>query len=209
MDFRLDDSFVLEASHGKAVRLKAGQHLKITNPHGTQAVDFWCFVDGDLTEYLSMDNFRSFNSTVIATKDTDLVSNHRRPLVTIVEDTSTGKHDTLLCACNADIYRQLGVEGYHRSCADNFHEALGELSLKVPFTPSPVNLFMSVHVEPDGTIQRLLPVSGPGAYVVLRAEVDAVLIFSNCPQDVTTINGPDRTPRDCLVEVQSPVAETA
>lgn len=209
MELRLDDSFVLAASHGKAVRLKQGQQLKVINPFGTQAVDFWCFVDGDLTEYLSMDNFRSFNSTVIASKDTALVSNHRRPLVTIVEDTSTGKHDTLLCACNADIYRQLGVEGYHRSCADNFHEALGELSLQVPFTPAPVNLFMSVRVEPDGTIERLLPVSEPGAYVVLRAEVDAVLVFSNCPQDVTTINGPDRTPRDCRVEVFSPAAGSA
>jgi uncharacterized protein YcgI (DUF1989 family) len=209
MTFDVTESIVLAASHGKAVRLSAGQHLRVTNPYGTQAVDFWAFADGDMTEYLSMDNFRSFNSMVFATMETALVSNHRRPLVKMVEDTSAGKHDTLLCACNADIYRQLGVKGYHRSCADNLHEALGELSLSLPFTPAPVNLFMSVHVHGDGTIERLLPTSKPGAHIVLKAEIDAVLAFSCCPQDVTTINGPDRTPRDCLIEILAPAAGAA
>lgn len=206
MTSQVADSFVLPASYGKAVRLSAGQQLRVTNPFGTQAVDFWAFSADDLGEYLSMDNFRSFNSMVFVTKETALVSNHRRPLVTIVEDTSAGKHDTLLCACNADIYRQLGVKGYHRSCADNLHEALGELSLAVPFTPAPVNLFMSVHVHGDGSIERLLPTSKPGAYVLLKAEIDVVLAFSCCPQDVTTINGPDRMPRDCLIEILAPIA---
>jgi len=209
MGYRLEDAFVLPAGHGKAVRLKAGQRLRLVNPFGTQAVDFWAFVDGDLYEFLSMDNFRSFHSTVHATKDTPLVSTRRRPLVTIVEDTSSGKHDTLLCACNADIYRQLGVEGYHRSCADNLHEALGELAISLPFTPAPVNLFMCVAVRPDGSLDRLLPASAPGSYVVLEAEDDVVMAFSCCPQDVTTINGPDRTPRDCRIEILSPAAGAA
>jgi uncharacterized protein YcgI (DUF1989 family) len=209
MDYQIDESFVLPAGYGKAVRVNAGQRLRLTNPFGTQAIDFWAFVDRDLYEFLSMDNFRSFHSTVHATKDTALVSTRRRPLVTIVEDTSSGKHDTLLCACNADIYRQLGVEGYHRSCADNMHEALGELSIKMPFTPAPVNLFMCVAVRADGSLDRLLPVSEPGSYVVLQAEDDVVMAFSCCPQDVTTINGPDRTPRDCRIEILSPVAGAA
>lgn len=209
MDYRLDESFVLPASHGKAVRLRAGQRLKLTNPFGTQAVDFWAFVERDVYEFLSMDNFRSFHSTVHATKDTPLVSTRRRALVTIVEDTSFGKHDTLLCACSADIYRQLGVEGYHRSCADNLHEALGELSITLPFTPAPVNLFMCVAVREDASLDRLLPASVPGSYLVLQAEDDVVMAFSCCPQDVTTINGPDRTPRDCLIGVLSPTAGSA
>ncbi|MDF2995513.1 MAG: hypothetical protein K0R27_1150 [Xanthobacteraceae bacterium] len=209
MDYRIDDSFVLPAGYGKAVRVRAGQRLRLTNPFGTQAIDFWAFLDRDTYEFISTDNFRSFHSTIFATTDTALVSTRRRPLVTIVEDTSSGKHDTLLCACNADIYRQLGVEGYHRSCADNMHEALGELSIKMPFTPSPVNLFMCVAVRADGSLDRLLPASKPGSYVVLQAEDDVVMAFSCCPQDVTTINGADRTPRDCGIEILTPVAGAA
>lgn len=209
MDYRIDDSFVLPAGYGKAVRLKAGQRLRLTNPFGTQAIDFWAFVDRDQYEFISTDNFRSVHSTIFATKDTVLVSTRRRPLVAIVEDTSSGRHDTLLCACNADIYRELGVEGYHRSCADNMHEALGELGVKMPFTPSPVNLFMCVAVRADGSLDRLLPASKPGSYVVLQAEDDVVMAFSCCPQDITPINGEDRTPRDCQIEILSPVAEVA
>ena len=76
----------------------------------------------------------------------------------------------------------------------------------MPFTPAPLNLFMSVHVHDNGTIERLLPASKPGAYVVLKAEMDVILAFSSCPQDVTPINGPDRTPRDCKIEIMAPAA---
>jgi uncharacterized protein YcgI (DUF1989 family) len=196
-----DNSIVLQAARGKAFRVKKGQRVRITNPYGTQAVDTWAFLADDVFEHLSMDNTRSFNSVVAADKDIPLVSTERRPLITIVEDTSAGRHDILLCACNKAIYRQLGVQGYHRSCADNLHEAMQEAGTDIPFTPSPVNLFMSVKVHDDGSIERLLPASKPGAYVTLRADEDILLVLSSCPQDVTTINGPDKTPRDCLVEI--------
>ena len=194
-------SFVLEAGRGKAIRVAPGTLVKITNPYGTQAIDFWAYNAEDTAEYVSTEHIRSVNSTVPVNKATRIVSWKRRPLVSIAEDTSSGDHDTLLCACNAAIYAELGCEGYHRSCADNLHEGLGELGVEVPFTPGPVNLFMSVRAEPDGTLTRLLPTSKPGSHVTLKAERDVIMAFSCCPQDVTTINGPDRTVRDCLIEV--------
>ncbi|WAC27894.1 urea carboxylase-associated family protein [Ancylobacter sp. SL191] len=204
MDYRLDDSLVLAAGTGKAVRMRAGQRLKLTNPFGTQAIDFWAFTQADIYEFTSMDNFRSVHSTVHVTSDTPLVSTKRRPLVSIVEDTSSGRHDTLLCACNADIYRQLGVTGYHRSCADNLHKGLAELGIRFPVTPAPANFFMCVDVRADGSLDRLLPASKPGSYLVLQAEADIIMAFSCCPQDITPINGEDRTPRDCLIDIFSP-----
>lgn len=200
----LNGRFLLPAAHGLALKVAAGTSVKITNPHGTQAVDFWTYAAADLAEFMSMDNLRSVNSVVAANKDTRLVSNRRRVLLSILQDTSSGNHDTLLCPCNAAIYAEHGCEGYHRSCSDNLHEALASIGLTVPFTPAALNLFMSVRVEPDGTITRLLPASRPGSHVTLRAEADVVMVFSSCPQDVTTINGPDRTPRDCFIEVTVP-----
>ncbi len=192
---------VLEAGRGKAFRVSAGTQVRLTNPYGTQAVDFWAFNAADLDEYVSTEHIRSVNSTVPVNRGSRMVSWRRRPLVSIVEDTSAGDHDTLLCPCNADLYAELGCTGHHRSCAENLHEGLGELGLEIPFTPASVNLFMSVRPEPDGTLTRLLPASMPGSHVTIRAEMDVVMAFSSCPQDVTTINGPDRTPRDCLIEV--------
>ena len=41
----------------------------------------------------------------------------------------------------------------------------------------------------DGTLAWAEPVSTPGSYVVLRAEMDMVIAFSACPQDILPING--------------------
>lgn len=204
--FSPDGEFVLPARYGKALRVKAGTLVKIVNPYGTQAIDFWAYNAADTGEYLSTENLRSLNSTIPVNKETKIVSTLRRPLVSIVEDTSAGNHDTLLCACNPSIYKELGCKEHHRSCSENLHEGLDELGVEVAFTPGPVNLFMSVQANADGTLTRLLPSSRPGAYIVLRAEMDVIMVFSNCPQDITTINGPDRTPRDCLIEVTGAAA---
>jgi uncharacterized protein YcgI (DUF1989 family) len=40
----------------------------------------------------------------------------------------------------------------------------------------------------------LPPVSTPGSYVTLRAEMDCVVAFSACPQDIVSINGLGLTP---------------
>ncbi len=40
-----------------------------------------------------------------------------------------------------------------------------------------------------------------GSHVVLRAEIDLVVVFSACPQDIVPINGLDRTPKDVHFEI--------
>lgn len=197
------DGFVLRAGHGKAFTLRAGQGFHLTNPAGTQAVDLWSFAAADLDEHLSMEHFRSVNSTTFASMATPLVSNRRRPMLHIVEDTSAGRHDTLLCPCNAALYDQLGAAPGHRSCAGNLHEALAETGISIPFTPASLNLFMRVDVRADGSIDRRLPASRPGAHVRLRAAFDLIVVLSSCPQDITPINGADREPRDCIVSLDA------
>jgi uncharacterized protein len=197
----IERSVVLPAGRGKALSLRAGQGVRVVNPHGVQAVDVWAFVDGDIDEYLSMEHFRSVNSAVAATRGMPLVSIARRSLLTIIEDTSSGRHDTLLCPCNGPLYRELGAGADHRSCASNLHESLAELGLSISFTPASLNLFMCVEVRADGSIDRKLPSSKPGSYVLLRADVDVVVAFSSCPQDITPINGLERKPRECILEV--------
>jgi uncharacterized protein len=58
-----------------------------------------------------------------------------------------------------------------------------------PFTPSPLNLFMNIPVHEDRrTISFEAPTCKPGQYIVLRAEMDLVIAFSACPQDILKIN---------------------
>ncbi|TVQ37761.1 MAG: urea carboxylase-associated family protein [Geminicoccaceae bacterium] len=192
---------VIPARQGKAVRLDARQHIKVVNTYGQQVLDTWAFRAHDVGEYLSMEHTRSRNSTIYVQEGATLVSTRRRPMLTLVEDRSPGNHDTLLCACSAEIYQELGCTEYHRNCEDNLHAALAELGLEIPCTPAPLNLFMNTPALADGRIDRRPPAAAAGDYVILRAEMDLILVFSACPQDVTVINGLDRPPRDAAYVV--------
>jgi uncharacterized protein YcgI (DUF1989 family) len=192
---------IVPAGHGRLVTLHAGECLTVINTHGTQVVDTWAFNSADPTECMSMEQSRSVNSRLFPSPGQCFVSTRRRAMLRLVDDTSPGDHDTLLCACNSAIYRELGCTGYHRSCEDNLRESLATAGITLPFIPAPLNLFMNVGVGPSGTVLRRPPSSRPGDRVVLQAEMELHAVMSACPQDVTPINGEERTPRNVAVEV--------
>ena len=45
--------YTVPAREGRAVRLKAGEHLTVVNPHGTQVCDLWAFSAANPAEFLS------------------------------------------------------------------------------------------------------------------------------------------------------------
>jgi len=196
-------SHTLKASHGLAIRLQTGDRVQIKNLLGNQVVDTWAISIDDPYEYSALDQTRSLNSSIFIETGTCLFSNLRRPMLTMIEDTSPGRHDTLLCPCSAAIYRELGCERYHRSCTDNFHEALSRVGVMLPFTPASLNLFMNVPIHDNGTVDRLPPASQAGDVVIFRADMPVYLVLSACPQDITVINGADRQPTDIGIVHQS------
>jgi uncharacterized protein YcgI (DUF1989 family) len=186
----------IPARRGKAVVVPRGRAVKVINTHGTQVVDTWAFSLDEPWEFMSMEHQRVSLGTIFPKVGDGLITNHRRPILTLVEDTSPGIHDTLLAACDRHRYRLLGCGDDHDNCADNLHLALSKLGISAPETPSPLNLWMNIPVSPDGGVDFQPPVSKPGDYVVLRAEMDAVVAFSACPQDKLPVNGVDCTPMD-------------
>jgi len=64
-----------------------------------------------------------------------------------------------------------------------------EIGYTPPEVPQPLNMWMNIPVDKEGKIQWLAPVSKPGDYVLLHAEMNAVMAFSACPQDILPING--------------------
>ena len=199
----------IPARGGKAAFVEAGQRIRVINTHGQQVVDTWAFRRDELTEFMSMEHSRTFLSRIMARVGDSMVTNHRRPILTLVEDTtvegeSAGIHDTLLAACDRYRYELLGCEGYHDNCTDNLAAALAELGLTPPETPSPWNLFMNIPVASDGTVSFQAPVSRPGDSVTLRAEMDCVVAFSACPQDIVPINGVDCIPTEAHFQILEP-----
>ena len=191
----------IPARRGKASLVARGQSVRVINTHGQQVVDTWAFRRGDLTEFMSMEHSRTSLGRIIPAVGQSMVTNRRRPILTLAGDTSGGIHDTLLAACDRYRYELLGCEGYHDNCTDNLAAALAELGLTPPETPSPWNLFMNIPVAPDGSVGFEPPVSRPGDHLTLRAEMDCVVVFSACPQDIVPINGVDCVPTEAHFQV--------
>jgi uncharacterized protein YcgI (DUF1989 family) len=193
----------IPARKGKAALVGKGQLVKVINTHGQQVVDTWAFNQSDLNEFMSMEHSRTALSSIMAKEGDSMVTNRRRPILTLVEDTTPGVHDTLLAACDRYRYELLGCAGYHDNCTDNLAAALAELGLQSSETPSPWNLFMNIPVQSDGSLTFEPPVSQAGDYVLLRAEVDCVIAFSACPQDVVPINGVECQPTEAHFQILS------
>lgn len=134
-----------------------------------------------------------------------LVSNLRAPMITFLEDTSPGTHDSLMAACDPLRYRALGVEKWseHGSCAENLVSSLRELNqsvglkglkaiggdITINHQPAPLNLFMNIPFAQDGELNFESSKGKRGDRVKFRAERDLVVVMSACPQDMTKING--------------------
>lgn len=198
----MSDVVTIPARRGKAARVTRGQIVRVINTHGEQVVDTWAFNAEDPTEFMSMEHSRAHILKIVPKVGDTMLTNRRRPILTFLADTSGGVHDTLMAACDRHRYKFLGVEGHHDNCTDNLHAGMAELGLVPPEVPSPLNLFMNIPVAPDGSISFEAPVGTPGGFVELRAEMDLIIAFSACPQDILPINGVAGKPTEAHFAVE-------
>lgn len=179
---------IIPARQGRAVRLSAGQALKMINVSGHQVVDTWAFSAADVSEFFSAEHWRATVGHIIPRVGDRLITNRRRAILTFEEDTSPGVHDTIIAACDVHRYALLGCTEYHENCTDNLRAAMRAIGVRDHETPSPLNMWMNIPVSPEGDTSWGEPVSKPGDYVVLRAEMDCIVAMSNCPQDILPVN---------------------
>jgi urea carboxylase-associated protein 1 len=182
--------------------LARGQLLRIVDLEGNQAVDT-LFYHAHHTEerYSAVDTIRA-QGNIYLTTGTVLRSNLGAAMLTIVEDTC-GRHDTLGGACSAESNTvRYALEKRHmHSCRDNFLLALArhDRNLSKRDLPSNVNFFMNVPVTGDGRLEFADGISGPGRHVQLRAEMDLLVLISNCPQLNNPCNAYNPTPIQILI----------
>ncbi|BDT68104.1 hypothetical protein os1_22860 [Comamonadaceae bacterium OS-1] len=184
----------------------AGQTLRILDLEGNQAVDtlFYCAANSE-ERYSAADTIAR-NGQLYLGLGSKLYSSAGRVMLTITADTC-GRHDTLGGACSSEsntVRYALDKRPMH-SCRDSFMHALchcheaGALGLgKRDIAPN-INFFMNVPVTPEGRLSFEDGISGAGKYVELRAEMDVVVLISNCPQLNNPCNGYNPTPIRLLV----------
>ena len=192
------------ARTGLAIDVDAGQRVTVVDVDGGQVGDLFAFNRDDMTEYLSASHTRAFNSALFPSVGQSFMSSRRRPMLQVLADTSPGYHDLLIAACDPARYEQLGVVGWHASCAENLTTALMERGLRSTHLPQPFNVFMRTPPEPDGSISWRLAESKAGDRFEMEAMLDLVVVLSACPSELAGINAGELS--DLELEVSAPAS---
>ncbi len=171
----------LQPQTGTAFALERGQILRVIDPEGEQVSDIAAFALEDHSEQISSGRSLDYNNTIYLTTGHVLYSNRSNPMFSILED-RVGKHDFLLTPCSPETFEILyeGHEGYHPSCLENLTKNLQQFGIAEDDIPTTFNVFMNVDVLPSGELNIGPPLSKPGDYVDLRAEMDLIVGITAC-----------------------------
>ncbi len=176
----------LEPQTGTGFSLDKGQVLRVIDPEGEQVSDVVAFARADKGEWLSSGRSIDYNNTIYLTTGHVLYSNRSNPMFTILED-RVGRHDFLLTPCSPKTFEILyeGHEGYHPSCLENLTKNLERFGILVDDIPTTFNAFMNVAILPSGELKIGPPLSGPGDFLELRAEMDLIVGVTACSAEMS------------------------
>ncbi|MFC4397302.1 urea amidolyase associated protein UAAP2 [Arthrobacter sedimenti] len=193
------DEFVEARGPWSAV-VAAGDVLTIVDLEGNQAVDCLLYCAADTTVRYSAPATIAAQQSIVLTAGSVLRADTGAPLMTVVAD-EVGVHDTIGGACSQESntlrYGQHTREQH--ACLENFLIEGSRWGLGKRDLVSNINWFMNVPVDPDGALGIVDGLSAPGKRVALRAEVDTLVLVSNCPQINNPCNGFNPTPVRMIV----------
>eukprot|EP00899_Mesostigma_viride_P009731 jgi/Mesvir1/1875/Mv22910-RA.1 len=182
-----------------------GQTLRIVDMDGNQAADTLLYNAHDPAERYDANLTLRRQGNLYLTKGSVLLSQEGNVLATVVDD-NCGRHDTIggACSCESNQVRYDLRKRHMHACRQTFVlqlvKAAGAMALKgqPPLGKRDVahniNFFMNVPVTKAGGLKFDDGLSAPGRYVELRAEMDVLVLVSNCPQLNNPCNGWNPTP---------------
>ena len=183
--------------------IKAGETLRIVDIEGNQAADTLFFNADNPTERYSATDTIRLQGNVFIKLGTVLSSDLSRPMLTITADT-VGRHDTLGGACSTEsntVRYALDKKTMH-ACRDSYLLAIAEnehFGLTKRDIGHNINFFMNVPVTPSGGLMFADGLSARGKYVEMRAEMNVIVLISNCPQLNNPCNAYNPTPIEVLI----------
>ncbi|MDQ0827694.1 urea carboxylase-associated protein 1 [Arthrobacter sp. B2I5] len=193
------DEFVEARGPWSAV-VAAGDVLTIVDLEGNQAVDCLLYAAADTADRYSAAATIAAQQSIVLTTGSVLRADTGAPLMTVVAD-EVGLHDTIGGACSQESntlrYGQHTREQH--ACVENFLIEGSRWGLGKRDLVSNINWFMNVPVDPDGALGIVDGLSAPGKRVALKAEVDTLVLVSNCPQINNPCNGFNPTPVRMIV----------
>ncbi len=194
----IHEDTVVPACAPWSARIQKGDHLRLIDLEGRQAVDFLCYNAADPADRYNAANTIKLNNNIYLGAGCVLWSLRARKMMTIVEDTC-GSHDTLYGCCSIEIDEVRFGKTKTRGCQSNFEAELAKYGLGAKDMAANVNFFMYVPVAADGAVAIAEGLSKAGDYVDLRAEMDLLVVISNCPERDNPAAGGEPTPVRAIV----------
>ena len=177
-----------------------GDILTIVDVGGNQSGDCLLYNAHDTDERYSVPDTIAWSGNVYVRTGTVLRSNEGNPLATVVAN-EIDRQDTIGGACGkeSNTLRYGHHTAAEHGCRENFLAEAAKYGMGARDIVSNLNWFMNVPIEADGTLGIVDGISGPGKRVAFRAEMDILVLVSNCPQMNNPCNDFNPTPLRMIV----------
>jgi urea carboxylase-associated protein 2 len=168
--------------------LRRGQRLELTDLEGGASVAALFYNADDFSERYNMPDTLKAQHLARLTAGVALFSDMGRVLCSIVAD-SCGWHDTItghgtakhnLAKYGEGSYQRLRND-FHRNTRDNFLVELGKYGLGKKDLVANVNFFVKIAVDDLGGLSYVTGHSQAGSQVVVRADMNTLVVLSNTP----------------------------
>lgn len=178
-------------------RLSRGTRLRLIDTQGDACASVNLFNAEMPTERLNVADTVKVQWNAYLGAGKLLLSDMGRVLASILED-DAGTHDTFCGASNAASNTRKYGEGRNSGAFPNGRDRLILGAAKHGLTRRDVhpcvNLFKGTQIEADGTITPLLGPFAPARSIVLRCEMDVIIVIANCPHVLDPREGWHSTP---------------
>ncbi len=159
--------------------LKRGEVIRISRPVAS-SVAMVAWSASDPSERLNLPDTVKVQWTTTVGKGRVIFSDMGRVLFSVIED-SSGAHDGLAGGSTGTSNAMRYPGEPTRNTRDNLVLVAGKLGLTRRDIPSALSFFAPVRVLEDGSFVWRPELSHASDYVDLRAEMDLLVGFSNCP----------------------------
>jgi urea carboxylase-associated protein 1 len=177
-----------------------GDVLTIVDVGGNQSADCLLYNANDTAERYSVPDTIAWSGNVYVHAGTVLRSSEGNPLATVVAN-EIDRQDTIGGACGkeSNTLRYGHHTAAEHGCRENFLAEAARYGMGARDLVSNLNWFMNVPVEADGALGIVDGISAPGKRVAFRAEMDIIVLVSNCPQMNNPCNDFNPTPLRMIV----------
>jgi urea carboxylase-associated protein 2 len=159
--------------------LRRGEALRIVDDSGRSSVSLIGWRDEDTSERISCPDTVKVQWSAAVSKGRIILSDMGRVFLSLIED-SSGAHDLLVGSSTpASTLAAFGTTT--RNTQENFLAAASKIGLGVRDISPCVTFFAPVSLDEAGRFHWQEGRKRPGDFVDLRAEMNLIIVVSNCP----------------------------